>query len=327
MKINIIVLLLFITCIDVFAYENSVYAEAEKYANANDFDQAISLIENRVPKEARDYKFYYWRGRFLINKDTDKNKRKALNDLLIAYQVLEEDLYTNATLGLIYSLISDAGESVKYLNKALALSNEQKSRDVIIPILIHQCHNIHQYKKIVSFENDYPYESLFLFYGMAHDRLGNKDKSKYYLDKAISSSSFSTHKKLIYTDFLLRSKQFSKAEEMIQEISREKDAYEISLVFQGYLYMTRDDMKKAKKCLDTVLKKYNGNETAWRFTAYYWYLKKNRVKAVHAYGMYKMLSQDLDRLHETSDSSDIDVFLSTDELFQTLQSVMNKKDK
>ena len=325
MRRNLVILLFLFLLNDVFAYENSVYAEAEKFAKANDYTQAINLIENRVPKEARDYKFYYWRGSFLFNKDTEKNRRKALNDLLIAYPMFENDLYINSILGLIYSLINDADNSVKYLSKAFYLSKEQKSKDVIIPILIHQCHNIHQYEKVINFESEYPNESLFLFYGMAHDRLGNKEKSKYYLEKAITSSSFSTHDKMIYTDFLFLSKDFSKAEEVIQEISREKDAYEVSLVYQSYLHMTRDEMRKAKKCLDTVLKKYNGNETAWKFSTYYWYLKNNRVKAVHAYGMYIMISQDLDRLHVTSDDTDIDNFLSADELFQTLQSVRTGK--
>lgn len=325
MKKIICVWCLLFSLFEVIALDSSIYAEAEKMAKAKEFDQAINLLETNIPKEARDYRFYYWRGHFLFSKDSRMNRRKALRDLIIAYPICENDLMINATMGLIYGLISEYSNSVKYLSKALLLSGNLEIRNYIIPILIQEYYNNHQYEEIISIESEYPNESLFLFYGMAHDRLGNKEKSKYYLEKAITSSSFSTHDKMIYTDFLFLSKDFSKAEEVIQEISREKDAYEVSLVYQSYLHMTRDEMRKAKKCLDTVLKKYNGNETAWKFSTYYWYLKNNRVKAVHAYGMYKMISQDLDRLHVTSDDTDIDNFLSADELFQTLQSVRRNK--
>ncbi len=272
-----------ITILYSFSAEiNEHYTYAYEMVNkTNDYKAGIDYLNKHIPDNERSYYFYSLRGDFLYDLDKRFNRQEAYEDHKKAITFHENGILANLSLAFLESSFHNFESSLLYYKKLYSnpmFTDKAKISPCIINCLYHLGRYEEAKQYFVEEPNDYYYSMIM---GMVSDCLGDVALRDTYVNRAFRLDPFRNHD--MYIKHLLFIGRFADAERMIPLMKDDELGVVSKQVFQGYIDMTANNMKKAEKTLRQVTKTTAGYEDGWQFLMYYWALANNSVGKVYAY--------------------------------------------
>ena len=153
------------------SWYDKIYDDADELVQKYDYKGAANLLEAKILKYCRDYKYYMMHGAYTQSRDSGLYSAEALKDFQKAYKKKPEEYLSNYYMGSCYYSMDKYNDAVKYLEKSVKLYDPTTKLESPYYDLAAVYIQLGDYKK--ALENN---QKTFL---------GNADFSECYVQKGI----------------------------------------------------------------------------------------------------------------------------------------------
>lgn len=312
-----ILILILLNITQLFSSDKSnPYIQARDIAIIkNDYQGAIAHLDKTIEQSQRGFDYHLLKGFFLYCIDDRFNRQEAYEHLCNADKIDDSDYLVNYLLASIEKTFYMYSHALTHYLRAITI--DDKKTNILYPQVVNCLYHLGRYEEAKQYFVEDPDDYYFsMIMGMVSDCLGDVALRDTYVNRAFTLDPFRNHD--MYIKHLLYIGRFADAERMIPLMKDDELGVVSKQVFQGYIDMTSNNMKKAEKTLRQVTKTNAGYEDGWQFLMYYWALTNNSVGKVYAYSMYMLITKDLPSIQKDLSTTEVDEYLANDRMYQSL---------